>query len=149
MNDYVCLDSSILIKLLTWEEGSEAAAELMERIAASGQKVILPPFAWAEVGSVLRKKAGKKEISAAEAEEAWRMFRQLKIITYLESEKVSGAAWEIAGKENLPTLYDAAYLAVAEVTAKDSGKECAFWTADKSLVESLGGRKKYVRLLEG
>lgn len=45
MSDYVCLDSSILVKLLTWEEGSEAAAELMERIAASGQKVVLPPFA--------------------------------------------------------------------------------------------------------
>lgn len=144
---FVCLDSSILLKLLTWEEGSEAATELMEHIVESGQTVILPAFAWAEVGSVLRKKARKKDITPEEAEEAWRMFRRLKIISYLENEKVSDASWEIAAKENLPTLYDAAYLAVAEITAKDFGETCEFWTADERLVNTLGDRKKYVKLL--
>ncbi|OAT83681.1 type II toxin-antitoxin system VapC family toxin [Desulfotomaculum copahuensis] len=145
---FVCLDISILVKLLTWEDGSEAAADLMERIVESGQNVVLPAFAWAEVGSVLRKKTRKKEITPEEAGEAWRMFRRLRIISYLDNEKVSGTAWEIAATENLPTLYDAAYLAVAEVVAKDSGA-CDFWTADERLVNSLGDRKKYVRLLEG
>ena len=144
---FVCLDSSILVKLLTWEDGSEAAAGLMERIVESGQAVVLPAFAWAEVGSVLRKKARKKEITPEEAGEAWRMFRRLRIISYLDNERVSGAAWEIAAKENLPTLYDAAYLAVAEVAAKDSGKICEFWTADEKLVNTLGDRRKYVRML--
>ncbi|MBE3588349.1 MAG: type II toxin-antitoxin system VapC family toxin [Thermoanaerobacteraceae bacterium] len=144
---FVCLDSSILVKLLTWEDGSEAAAELMESVVESGRTVILPAFAWAEVGSVLCKKARKKEITPEEAEEAWRMFHRLRVISYLDNEKVSGAAWEIAAKENLPTLYDAAYLAVAEVTAKDSKEACEFWTADERLVNTLGGRKKYVRLL--
>ncbi|HHW42500.1 MAG TPA: type II toxin-antitoxin system VapC family toxin [Desulfotomaculum sp.] len=145
---FVCLDSSILVKLLTWEDGSEAAAELMDRVVESGQTVILPAFAWAEVGSVLRKKVRKKEITPEEAGEAWRMFRRLRIISYQDNEKVSGAAWEIAAKENLSTLYDAAYLAVAEVAAKDAGKVCEFWTADERLVNSLDGRKKYVRLLQ-
>ncbi len=144
---YVCLDSSILLKLLTWEDGSEAAAELLERIVEAGQMVILPAFAWAEVGSVLRKKARKKEIAFAEAEEAWRMFCQLKIISYLESEKIAGLSWEIAGQENLPTLYDAAYLAVAESVAQDRGG-CELWTADERMVNALSGRKKYVKLLK-
>ena len=144
---FVCLDSSILVKLLTWEDGSEAAAELMERIVESGQTVVLPAFAWAEVGSVLRKKVRKKEITPEEAGEAWRMFRRLRIISYLDNERVSAAAWEIAAKENLPTLYDAAYLAVAEVAAKDFGKICEFWTADEKLVNTLGDRRKYVRML--
>ncbi|BCV20387.1 type II toxin-antitoxin system VapC family toxin [Moorella sp. Hama-1] len=146
--NYVCLDSSVLLKLLTWEDGSEAAAELMERIVESGQVVILPAFAWAEVGSVLRKKARKKEITHEEAGEAWHLFCQLKIISYLESEKIAGASWEIAVKENLPTLYDAAYLAVAESAAQDCGGTCEFWTADERMVNALGGKKKYVKLLE-
>ncbi|WP_338835555.1 hypothetical protein [Neomoorella thermoacetica] len=56
-------------------------------------------------------------------------------------------SWDIAAKENLPTLYDAAYLAVAEITAKDSRETCEFWTADERLVNTLGERKKYVKLL--
>ncbi|MBE3586889.1 MAG: type II toxin-antitoxin system VapC family toxin [Thermoanaerobacter sp.] len=150
MSRYVCLDSSVLIKLLTWEEGSDAAAALMERIVESGRTIVLPAFAWAEVGSVLRQKARRKEITPEEAEEAWRMFGRLKIITYLENERVSAVAWDIAVKENLPTLYDAAYLAVAEIAAQQSeGGVCEFWTADERLVNTLGGRKKYVRLLRG
>ena len=56
MSSYVCLDSSVLIKLLSWEEGSEVAAELMEKIVANELSIVLPSFAWAEIGSVLRQK---------------------------------------------------------------------------------------------
>jgi len=147
MSSYVCLDSSVLIKLLTWEEGSEAAAELMEKIAANDSSVVLPSFAWAEIGSVLRQKALRKEITAEEAEESWRIFRRLKNITYMDGEEVMNTAWRISTEERLSTLYDAAYLAVAEVVAKQSNEACEFWTADKRMVNSLSGKKQFVKLL--
>ena len=147
MSSYVCLDSSVLIKLLSWEEGSEVAAELMEKIAANELSIVLPSFAWAEIGSVLRQKVLRKEITVEEAEESWRMFRRLRNITYMDSEEVMNIAWRISTEEKLSTLYDASYLSVAETVAKQSNEVCEFWTADKRLVNSLKD-KKYVKLLQ-
>ncbi|ACV64147.1 PilT protein domain protein [Desulfofarcimen acetoxidans DSM 771] len=146
MSSYVCLDSSVLIKLLTWEEGSDAAAELMEEIAANELSIVLPSFAWAEIGSVLRQKALRKEIMVEEAEESWRIFRRLRNITYMDDEEVMNTAWQISTEEKLSTLYDASYLAVAETVTKQSNEVCELWTADKRLVNSLKG-KEYVKLL--
>jgi len=149
MSGYICLDSSVLVKLLTWEDGSDAAAELMENIAANELYVVLPSFAWAEIGSVLRQKALRKEITVEEAEESWRIFRRLRNITYMNDEEMIDAAWRISTEEKLSTLYDASYLAAAEITAKETKSICEFWTADKRLVNSLSRKKQFVKLLEG
>jgi predicted nucleic acid-binding protein len=147
MSSYVCLDSSVLIKLLTWEEESDAAADLMENIAANELTVVLPSFAWAEIGSVLRQKVFRKEITVEEAEESWRIFIRLRNINYMDSDEVMSAAWRISTEEKLSTLYDASYLAVAETVEKQSNRVCEFWTADKRLVNSLRGKKQYVKQL--
>lgn len=138
----VCLDSSVLVKLLVHERGSEAAARLMEKILEEKWVVYLPSFAWAEVGSVLRQKVLRNEVRPEEAEEAWGEFRRLGVIKWLDGQDVPDLAWRIAVEENLPTIYDAAYLAVAE---KAQARE--FWTADEKLARTLAGRKAYVRLL--
>ena len=70
MSDHVCLDSSVLIKVLTLEEESELAAQLLERIFENNQVVVLPSVAWAEIGNVLRQKVARKEINSYEAEAA-------------------------------------------------------------------------------
>jgi len=44
-------------------------------------------------------------------------------------------------------LYDAAYLAVAEISAGEMGASCEFWTADERRFEQVKQRKQYVRLL--
>jgi predicted nucleic acid-binding protein len=148
MNAYVCLDSSVLIKVLTWEEGSELAARLLERIFESNQVVVLSGFAWAEVGSVLRQKVTRKEIEPDEADAAWEKFCGLRLLVCREGENLWNLAWRISVEENLPTLYDAAYLAVSELAAKESdGGKCLFWTADEKLANSVQGRKNYIRVL--
>ncbi len=148
MNDRVCLDSSVLIKVLTWEEGSESAARLLDRILESSQAVVLPGFAWVEVGSVLRQKVARKDIDPDEAEIAWRKFCSLGFSICNEGEDLWNLAWSISVAENLSTLYDAAYLAASELAAKepDSGP-CLFWTADEKLINTVQGRKDYIRLL--
>jgi predicted nucleic acid-binding protein len=54
MINVVCIDTSIIVKLLTWEEGSEEARVLVEKIIDRGQKILMPDFAITEIGSVLR-----------------------------------------------------------------------------------------------
>ncbi|MDK2855970.1 MAG: hypothetical protein PWQ86_1183 [Bacillota bacterium] len=147
MSGCICLDSSVLIKILVSEEGSEAAARLLETAVDYGLEVVLPSFAWVEVGSVLRQKIKNEAISTAEAEEAWEIFQSLRLITYLETAEIRQLAWKIFAEYDLPTFYDAAYLAVTEIASKGSKTKCEFWTADKKLFNAVKASKNYVRLL--
>lgn len=145
--NYICLDTSVLVKVLVEEEDSEKATALMQKAIQKGQLIVLPPFAWAEVGSVLRKKHRRNELAVQEADDLWLEFRRFPGIEYLSDDAVMDRAWKIGRYFDLPTLYDAAFLAVAEVVEERTGEICEFWTADERLVHALGGKKKYVRLL--
>ncbi|HHV17433.1 MAG TPA: type II toxin-antitoxin system VapC family toxin [Thermoanaerobacterales bacterium] len=142
MSNVVCIDSSIIVKLLTWEEGSEKARILVEKIIARGQKILMPDFAITEIGSVLRKKTRSKEITIKESEELWNIFLDLKLIRFISSKEITEIAWNISVEENLPTLYDATFLAVAKMNS-DEYNICEFWTADKRLFNSLSPHGKY------
>lgn len=146
MNDYICLDSSTIIKVLTWEQDSEKALNLFNTILEKNRKVILPDFAWAEIGTVLRKKVRFDAIKLEEAQELWEAFLDIGIIQYVENKKIMSMAWEISNNEDLPTLYDAAYIAVAKLHSNDENI-CEFWTADEKLVNSVKESKKYLKRL--
>lgn len=145
----VCLDSGVWIKLLVDEEPvelSEAAVELARR-SITHARVVAPAFAWAEVGSVLRKKVRQGLVRPDQAEGAYLRFGRLPI-DYIDTPELRGRAWEIARRFNLPTLYDAAFLACVESAAAPGGAEREFWTTDEELFRSLGSdRPSYVRWL--
>lgn len=68
MSKYICLDTSVLVKTLVEEEDTDKALALMKKVALSGQLIVLPAFAWVEVGSVLRKMRRRNELTVQEAE---------------------------------------------------------------------------------
>ena len=102
----------------------------------------MPDFAITEIGSVLRKKTRSKEITIKESEELWNIFLDLKLIRFISSKEITEIAWNISVEENLPTLYDATFLAVAKMNS-DEYNICEFWTADKRLFNSLSPHGKY------
>jgi len=149
MSSCICLDTSVLIKVLVEETDSDLAVALFRRVIAKRQVVVLPAFAWAELGTVLRKKCRKGELTIEEADDLWSKFREFPEIMYLEHRAVQERAWLISRRFDLPTLYDAAFLAVAEVVAEKTGEVCEYWTVDEKLVNLLGGQRAYVRWLGG
>lgn len=133
-DDIVCLDSSVLVKFLTREEPvglSDAAHTIVTRAVAHG-RIVLPAFAWAEVGSVLRKKVRQQMLQDDQATAVWTLFQRLPV-EYVESAALRQRAWEIAATFDLPTLDDAAFLACAEIVAARD-----LWTADDALLRALG-----------
>ncbi|MDP2857202.1 MAG: type II toxin-antitoxin system VapC family toxin [Bacillota bacterium] len=144
-----CLDTSVLVKVLVPEEGSAEATALLRRIVSGGHRLVAPAFAWAEVGTVLRKKVKAGLLSESEADARWARFLSLSI-DYLEDRRIQEITWEIAAKFTLAGMYDAAFLAVSEVSAEDRWNAVELWTADRELVQSLGQEPpEYVRLLYG
>jgi len=61
-----------------------------------------------------------------QAEVAREAFNSFGILTFINDISVMRAAWQIADKEKLPTLYNAMRLTwrVAEITARQNGEEC-------------------------
>jgi len=142
-----CLDTGVFVKALIPEEGSREAAILLKAVIGRGHRLVAPSFAWAEVGTVLREKVRTGLLTEAEAGVRWERFLSLPI-EYLEDRRLLRVAWEIAARFGLHAIYDAAFLAAAEVAAE--GGEAEFWTCDRELVKSLGDRvPQYVHLLGG
>lgn len=142
MTKALCLDTSVLIQYLI-PEGLQVHAEALVLEAVENTvRIVAPAFAWAEIGSVLRKKIRAGLITSEEAQGCFDDFCQLPI-EYIDTEQIRAKAWEIAEQYQLPTLYDAAFLACTESV----GVGCQFWTADKTLLNQLGQKLAYVREL--
>jgi len=146
----LCLDTSVIIKYLTLEEPveeAEQAIELIHTAQSDTVQLVAPAFAWAEVGSVLRKKVRTNKLTVSEADSLWQFFATLPI-DYIDSQQLRNRAWEIAHIYQLPTLYDAAFLASLEVALAPESATREFWTADRVLLNSLGSaRPAYVKEL--
>lgn len=148
MSRYICLDTSVLVKTLVEEEDTDKALALLDKVVHSEQLIVLPAFAWAEVGSVLRKMRRVNKLTVQEADDLWLEFRNFPGIEYLSDDAVMEQAWKISRCFDLPTLYDASFLAVAEVVTERTGEMCEYWTCDEKLISRLNGRRKYVRWLK-
>ncbi len=99
---------------------------------------IVAPFLLAyEVVSVLRNKVFRKELPPEAGEAAFVAFRSQEVLL-LHPDGIEEKAWELAKRWNLPTGYDAAYLALAEIL------DYEIWTADNRLAAAL--RRKVSRL---
>lgn len=129
-----------MVSCVTREATSEAALRLLETWLAQRAVLVAPSFMLWEVGSVLKKKVHRGLVSPPMGQAALEAALELGV-TPIQGAAVTRTAWRLAHRLGLPVLYDASYLAVAEITNAE------FWTADKQLVRSLGERLSYVRLL--
>jgi len=141
--ELVTLDSSVLVKLFIHEDGSDAAARLVADRVEANDPIVAPSWAWAEVGSTLARRL--RALAERDADALWHGFLDLPIV-YVDDHAIRDRAWEIARAFDMPTLYDAAFMAVTELAAGPAAR--TFWTADGELVRRLGPRRpSYVREL--
>jgi predicted nucleic acid-binding protein len=82
----------------------------------------------------------RQELTADEAQRAFASLRALPIKTK-HSAKQRERAWEIAREFKFPTVYDATYLALADLG------QCEFWTADEKLFKRVRDRLTFVQWL--
>lgn len=145
MAELVTLDSSVLVKLFIREDGSDAAARLVADHVEANDPIVAPSWAWAEVGSTLARRLRAAGVAERDANALWHEFLDLPIV-YVDDHAIRDRAWEIARTLDMPTLYDAAFMAVTELAAGPAAR--TFWTADGELVRRLGrARPPYLREL--
>lgn len=134
----VCVDASLALAWLFFDDYREPADELLKQWADDGVELIAPPMFHAEVASGLRKSVYLKRISPADGEQLFAVYSQLPV-RIVSGWEIYQKAWELAKEFSLPVCYDMQYLAVAELA------DCQFWTLDRRLVNAVRARTKRVR----
>jgi predicted nucleic acid-binding protein len=138
MNSLVCVDASLVLKLVLGEDDSPRVLTLWRRWIDESITVIAPPLLAYEVTSVLRNKVYRGLLSPELGDEAFREIHA-QGIHYLAPEELHVRAWELARRLNRPAAYNAHYLALAEILG------CELWTADERLCNASRETIPWVR----
>lgn len=137
----VCVDAGLVIKLVSSEPDSPLADALFTIWREEGARMVAPPFFIAEVDSVLRQKVVLRgELSEVQADICFAAACRVPV----EPLSVPGQrerAWALSKDFGMPHVYDATYLALAELLG------CDFWTADGKLYQAVREKLPFVHLL--
>jgi predicted nucleic acid-binding protein len=137
----VCVDASLIIQTVTQEPQTALAEELLARWRRDGTRLIAPAFFEVEADSIIRKKLLiHRHITLEPAEQAFTDLAALPIEQVSVPEQRE-RAWEIAREFGMANVYDATYLALADL------RGCEFWTADERLFNRVKDRLSFVRWL--
>lgn len=107
-----CLDTSVVIKILTHEDGSDIAINLLENILKNQSIIIQPHFFEYEIYATLLKKYHFKYITRTELNKSLEFFKKLPI-EYYDYKLLIPEALTLSLKLKLPTIYDSTFAVVA------------------------------------
>ena len=136
MNNAV-IDASVAFKWLVWEEGSEEAIKLLEKLTLFHA----PDIFLMEMDAILSRKVRKGEIELAEATQKRKLIRNFPYLL-ISYDNIEEFTFRLSTEFSV-TLYDASYLATAVET------EAILYTADRRLSNGLSTTpfEKYVEYI--
>lgn len=140
MNQVVCVDSGLTLKLVLPEDDAVLATNLLNRWRTNGTLIIATDLWRYEVTSVIRNKTSRGILKREEEEDALAVMHNMPI-EFRRHPRLHRRAWELARRFNRPAAYDSHHLALAEFEG------CPFWTADERLFNAVHRELDWVHWL--
>ncbi len=137
---WICVDSSVLLKLVLPEPDSGLAEALWRGALAEDRRTVAPALLDFEVTAVLRKHVQRGALSHDLAMRALEQALAFGVET-LTFPGMHQRALALAQRFGHVSAYDAHYLALAQEL------DCPFWTANHRLHASVSGELPWVHLL--
>lgn len=136
----ICVDASVVVKWPFVEEHSSEARGLLRFAIAAEEPITAPPLVIGEVANVIRQYQRRGELGL---EQARAVLDELLAfpITILTPDILYARALMVAHEYDLPAIYDAQYVALAELLG------ATLWTADQRLLRSLAGELPFVHAI--
>jgi predicted nucleic acid-binding protein len=141
----ICVDASVAAKWIFPEEPFAAQAEgLYQDSVAASQRIVAPPLLPIEITNLIRqrmrraKEPGKSPLPLSDGQQALQLFLQFPI-ELITPPALHERALALAVAHDLPAVYDAHYLALAQLLS------CPLWTADERLVKALSAKLPFLR----
>jgi predicted nucleic acid-binding protein len=134
----ICVDASVAIKWLFPEEYSAEALALVTDAASAKERIVAPTLLNLEVTNVIRQRMRRGTLTLDEAQAELDRFFSFPVETVLPR-RLHRRALMVADRYDIPSAYDAHYVALAELTG------AVLWTNDERLLRRLAGRVAFAR----
>jgi predicted nucleic acid-binding protein len=132
MTGRVCVDASVLLKIVLPEPLAQEASDLLAAWDAAGFELVAPSLLPYEVTSTLFKNVQQGVLPEQAARDGLSLLKQIDIQMFLPDD-LHDQAWETARSCGQRVMYDAYYLALAQLL------DCEYWTADRRFYGATQG----------
>lgn len=136
----ICVDASVVLRLVVDAEGSDRAAEAWSAWSAEGRLILAPSLLQIEASNALRRYEAQGWLTKDEALACLDQLLDFDIVM-IQDPALSRRALELALEHDLPATYDAHYLALAERSG------ATLVTADRRLVRRIEDALPWVKEL--
>ena len=126
----VCVDASLVVRFLVPGPFRLETKALFAVWEQAGTRLLAPGLFEYEVVASLRRMVHQKVLLPAEGEVAFAGFERINV-SLVHDRSLHTLAWQLAKHFKQSRTYDMTYLAVAQLN------DCAFWTADERLYNSV------------
>jgi predicted nucleic acid-binding protein len=133
----VIVDASLAVKWIFPEQYSDMALNLVSEAVRTREPLVAPPLLPFEVSNAIHRRVRTGIVTAAEGRRLMIQFESYRVL--LDTHNLHSESLLIADTFNLPTSYDAYYVALAQTLQFD------LWTDDRRLLNNLAGRLPFVR----
>jgi predicted nucleic acid-binding protein len=134
----ICVDASVAAKWTFVEEYSGQARALLRLALEQQEPIVAPPLLPSEVANIIHQRLRQGQVQLDEARALLAQFLALPVALQAP-ETLYDRSLVLADQYNLPAVYDAHYIALAELLG------ATLWTADQRLLRALSGRLPFVR----
>jgi len=140
----ICVDASLAAKWIFVEEHHQEARTLYGDVLRASEQIIAPPLLPIEMTNIVRQRMRRVKspltspLSLVEATAALGRFLAIPV-ELVSPSQLHLRALELADAYGLPAVYDAHYVALAQMLA------CNLWTADRGLVDAVAAQLPFVR----
>ncbi len=140
LSHQVCIDASVVLKLVVVEDDSARARSLWRSLAEAGHVAVAPALLLFECVSTLRHLVARGALRARAARLSFEALLSLPI-TFPAPDGLVERTWQLAARFQQPQAYDSFYLALADLM------RVPFWTADRRLYNAVRRELHWVYLL--
>lgn len=134
----IVVDASLAAKWLFAEEHTDQAVELLAATITAGERIMAPSLLWIEVANILRQRIRQTSLTLEQALELFDRFQEIPVTRHSPS-GLSRRALLLANQHQMAAVYDAHYVALAEILEVD------LWTDDRRLLRALGDKISFVK----
>lgn len=138
MNSPICVDASVVVRLVVAADESERVHEIVSSWQTDRRGLAAPALLHYEVANALYRYEQMGQLAAEEVQQALDAALALPIALAGDA-ALHLEAVLLARRLGLSATYDAHYLALAERLGAE------FWTGDRRLVRQVGGSLPWVR----
>lgn len=132
------VDASVAVAWLLPSQGSRAIQRFWSEAIANDWELLVPTMFYLETASAVRVRIAKGQINALVGEEIFSDLTALPV-TERAPRGLLQRAWALARRYGHGRIYDAQYMALAEM------ERCDLWTQDLRLVRSVQPHVRWVR----